>query len=194
MTMDVRPLQRAIGVNADGQFGRVSFTALFAKLGASIERAEELALSAAVHFPRHGIMDNRLRLAHFMAQLTHESGGFRYMEEIASGEAYEGRKNLGNTAPGDGKRFKGRGPIQLTGRGNYRAYGARIGIDLERHPEIAAIPSIGLQTALEYWTINTLNPLADADDVVGITRRINGGTNGLDDRKRRLAQIKGWMP
>ena len=190
---DTKALQRALGVNADGNFGRVSFTALFVKLGATIDRAEELALAAVVHFPAYGIMDSNLRLAHFMAQLTHESGGFRYMEEIASGAAYEGRADLGNTAPGDGKRFKGRGPIQLTGRANYRAYGKRIGIDLERHPEIAAIPSIGLHTALEYWKVNGLNALADQDDVVAITRKINGGTNGLADRKERLSQIKGWM-
>lgn len=190
----VKDLQRALGVNADGAAGRVTFTALFAKLGASIERAEELALAAAFHFPTYGIMDSRLRLAHFMAQLAHESGSFRYMEEIASGAAYEGRKDLGNTSPGDGKRFKGRGPIQLTGRANYRRFGQRIGIDLERHPEIAAVPSIGLHTALEYWKDRDLNSLADRDDVTAITRKINGGTNGLADRKAHLAKIKVWMP
>lgn len=190
----VKDLQRALGVNADGVVGRVTFTALFAKLGASIERSEELALAAAVHFPAYGIMENRLRLAHFMAQLAHESGSFRYMEEIASGSAYEGRKDLGNTSPGDGKRFKGRGPIQLTGRANYRRFGQRIGIDLERHPEIAAVPSIGLHTALEYWKDRDLNALADSDDVTAITRKINGGTNGLADRKAHLAKIKAWMP
>lgn len=191
--MDVKALQRALGVDADGVAGRVTFTALFVKLGARIERAEELALAAVVHFPRYGIMNSANRLAHFMAQLCHESGGFRYMEEIASGAAYEGRADLGNTSPGDGKRFKGRGPIQLTGRANYRHFGRAIGIDLERHPEIAAVPSIGLHTALEYWSQRKLNALADADDVVAITRRINGGTNGLEDRKRHLATIKGWM-
>jgi putative chitinase len=191
--MDVKALQRALGVNADGIPGRVTYTALFVKLGASVDRAEELALAANVHFPAYGIMDSALRLAHCMAQLVHESGSFRYMEEIASGAAYEGRRDLGNTAPGDGKRFKGRGPIQLTGRANYRAFGRRIGIDLERHPEIAAIPSIGLHVALEYWQSRGLNALADADDVLAITKKINGGTNGLADRKAHLAKIKGWM-
>lgn len=191
--MNVKHLQAALGVNADGIFGRVSFTALFVKCGASVPMAEELALAAVVHFPAYGIMDNELRLAHFMSQLVHESGGFRYMEEIASGADYEGRADLGNTAPGDGRRFKGRGPIQLTGRANYRTYGRHIGIDLERHPEIAAIPSIGLHTALEYWKVTGLNRLADLDDIEGITRRINGGVNGLADRKKHLAKLKEWM-
>ena len=152
-----------------------------------------MALSANVHFPAYGIMDSPLRLAHFMAQLCHESGSFRYMEEIASGAAYEGRSDLGNVFPGDGKRFKGRGPIQLTGRANYRAFGRRIGIDLERHPEIAAVPSIGLHTALEYWADRGLNAYADADDIRAVTRRVNGGLNGLADREAHLRRIKGWM-
>tara|TARA_R110002012_G_scaffold16958_15_gene64511 strand:- start:260 stop:838 length:579 start_codon:yes stop_codon:yes gene_type:complete len=191
--VNIKSLQQSLGVTADGIAGRGTFTALFRKLGASQERAEELALSANVHFPAYGIMDSALRLAHFMAQLCHESGSFRYMEEIASGAAYEGRADLGNTVAGDGKRFKGRGPIQLTGRANYRTFGRRIGIDLERHPEIAAIPSIGLHTALEYWRDRGLNALADRDDVLGITRKINGGLNGIRDREDHLAKIKGWM-
>lgn len=191
--MDVKKLQTTLGVKADGIAGRGTFTALFRKLGASQERAEELALSASVHFPAYGIMDSPLRLAHFMAQLVHESGSFRYMEEIASGAAYEGREDLGNVVAGDGKRYKGRGPIQLTGRANYRDFGRRIGIDLERHPEIAAVPSIGLHLALEYWRNRNLNTWADRDDVLAITRKINGGTNGLADRKAHLAKIKGWL-
>lgn len=191
--MDVKKLQTTLGVKADGIAGRGTFTALFRKLGASQERAEELALSANVHFPAYGIMDDPLRLAHFMAQLVHESGSFRYMEEIASGAAYEGREDLGNIVAGDGKRYKGRGVLQLTGRANYRAFGRRIGIDLERHPEIAAVPSIGLHLALEYWRNRNLNTWADRDDVLAITRKINGGTNGLTDRKAHLAKIKGWL-
>ena len=191
--MNIKNLQEALGVTADGIAGRGTFTALFRKLGASQERAEELALSANVHFPAYGIMDSSLRLAHFMAQLCHESGSFRYMEEIASGAGYEGREDLGNVYAGDGRRYKGRGPIQLTGRANYRTFGRRLGIDLERHPEIAAIPSIGLHTALEYWRDRGLNAWADRDDVLTITRKINGGTNGLADRKYHLAKIKGWL-
>jgi len=195
--IDVRPLQRALGVNADGAPGRVTWTALFHKCGAKIDRAEELALAAHVHFPRYGLLDAPLRLPHFMAQLSHESGGFRYMEEIwgptAAQKRYEGRKDLGNTAPGDGSRFRGRGPIQITGRANYRYFGRLIGIDIERHPEIAAVPSIGLHLALEYWSSRDLNELADLDECEAITRAINGGLNGFSDRKARLGQMKEWM-
>jgi len=187
---DWKPLQRNLGVTADGIVGRGTFTALFKKCGATQDRAEELALSANVHFPAYGIMNSKLNLAHFMAQLIHESGGFKYMEEIASGAAYEGRKDLGNTQPGDGKLFKGRGPIQLTGRANYRRYGQLFGIDFERHPELPAIPSIGLHVACEFWKQNGLNGRAGNDDLNGITRAINGGVNGLADRQAQLAKMK----
>lgn len=190
---DLKRIQTRLGVTADGIFGRGSYGALFREFGAGPERAAELALGAAVHIPAAEIDANPLRFAHFFAQLIHESGGFRYMEEIASGQAYEGRADLGNTEAGDGRRYKGRGPIQLTGRANYREYGRRLGIDFESHPEIAAIPSIGLLTACTYWTVKGLNALADADDVDRITKRINGGLNGLADRKKHLASMKALL-
>lgn len=193
MNIDAKKLQSAVGAIADGVIGRNTYAAMFRKLGAGPERAAELALSANVHFPKYGIMQSKLRLAHFLAQLVHESGSFRYMEEIASGAAYEGRADLGNTISGDGKRYKGRGPIQLTGRANYRAFGQRIGIDLENHPEVAALPCVGLHIALEYWADRGLNSYADADDIHLVTRKINGGTNGLADRQHHLAKIKGWL-
>lgn len=191
--MNLRKLQQTLGVAADGIAGPATYTALFRKCGATLDRAQEMAICADRWFAEYGIMESALRLAHFLAQLIHESGSFRYMEEIASGQAYEGRKDLGNVQPGDGKLFKGRGPIQITGRANYRRYGKKIGIDIERHPEIAALPSIGLHLALEYWKANGLNTLADADNVLGITKLINGGTNGLSDRKVHLAKVKGWI-
>ena len=193
MMLDIPKLQRTLGVKDDGQAGVGTFTALFRKMGATADRAEELAIAAAVHFSPYGVLTSDKRLAHFLAQLAHESGSFRYMEELASGQAYEGRTDLGNTQPGDGKRFKGRGPIQVTGRKNYRHFGRKIGIEIERHPEIAAVPSIGLHLALEYWRSRNLNALADADDIEGITRKINGGLNGFADRKAHLSKIKGWM-
>lgn len=192
--MDIKALQRTLGVKDDGIAGIGTYTALFRKLGATIDRAEELALSAAAHFSEYGLLVSSRRLAHLLAQLVHESGSFRYMEELASGAAYEGRADLGNTQPGDGVRYKGRGPIQITGRSNYRVFGRKIGVDIERHPEIAAIPSIGLHLALEYWRNRDLNRWADADDIETITRKINGGLNGLADRKTQLAKIKALMP
>lgn len=191
--MDVRKLQTTLGVTADGIAGLGTFGALFRKLGATEDVSAPLAIAANVHFPVYGVMDSPLRLAHFMSQLVHESGSFRYMEEIASGQAYEGRADLGNTQPGDGRRFKGRGPIQITGRANYRKFGRKIGIDIENDPELAAHPSIGLHLALEYWRDRGLNALADADNVEAITRKINGGLTGIEDRKNHLARLKAWL-
>jgi len=122
--------------------------------------------------------------AAFLAQLAHESGQLRYMEEIASGSAYEGRRDLGNTQPGDGTRFKGRGPIQLTGRNNYRAAGQALGIDLENNPRRAADPDVGFRTAAWFWKSRGLNSLAEAGNFREVTRRINGGYNGLSDRQQ----------
>jgi len=128
-------------------------------------------------------INTKQRQAMFMAQLAHESGEFRYMEEIASGAAYEGRKDLGNTQPGDGVRFKGRGPIQLTGRSNYRAAGKALGIDLENNPKRAADPDVGFRTAAWFWNSRGLNQYADAGNFREVTRRINGGYNGLASRE-----------
>ncbi|HHW53746.1 MAG TPA: glycoside hydrolase [Acinetobacter towneri] len=189
----IKKLQKSVSVHDDGIIGRGTLTAVFRKLGASQSRAEELSLAANIHFRTYGILDNSLRLIHFLAQLAHESGNFRYMEEIASGAAYEGRKDLGNTQAGDGKRYKGRGPIQLTGRANYRRYGQQLGIDFENNPAIVAIPSVGLLVACKFWSDNGLNALADQDDLRAITRRINGGYNGFEDRKAHLAKLKSWV-
>lgn len=124
------------------------------------------------------------RARDFLAQVLHESGGLRFFEEIASGAAYEGRADLGNTHPGDGRRYKGRGPIQLTGRANYRWAGKLLHLPLEARPELAAQHAIGWRIAALYWKSHGLNQLADQGQFVTITRRINGGTNGLADRLR----------
>ncbi|MBL8911853.1 MAG: peptidoglycan-binding protein [Archangium sp.] len=128
-------------------------------------------------------INTRQRKAMFIAQLAHESGSLKFFEELASGAAYEGRLDLGNTQPGDGVRYKGRGPIQLTGRANYRAAGRALGLPLEAHPKMAARPSVGFRTATWFWSSRGLNALADRGDFIGVTRRINGGTNGLADRQ-----------
>lgn len=190
MTFDAKATQAKLGVPADGIFGQGSFTALLRKCGATATIAEDLAFVLASTVSDYGLLDNSLRLQHFLAQLGHESDGYKAMEEYASGRAYEGRADLGNTQAGDGVRYKGRGPIQITGRSNYRTYGKRIGINIEKYPELASNPCIGMRLALEYWKAKGLNALADADDILGITKKINGGTNGLADRKGRLALAK----
>jgi putative chitinase len=135
-------------------------------------------------------IDTRLRMAHFIAKTCHESAGFRTTEEFADGTAYEGRKDLGNTQKGDGPRFKGRGLIQLTGRSNYREYGKALKLDLENNPTLAAEPRLSLRVACEYWKRRKINQDADRDDIIAVTKKINGGTNGLDDRRKLTAKAK----
>lgn len=148
-----------------------------------------LAPAFQAELPRHQI-NTGLRIAHFVAQMAHETANFRTLVEYASGEAYEGRKSLGNTQPGDGPRYKGRGVIQLTGRANYRLYGQKIGVDLENNPEKAADPAIATKVACVYWTERKINEAADSDDVYTVTKRINGGFNGIEDRMMKLKLAK----
>lgn len=145
-------------------------------------------------------INTRLRIAHFLGQTCHESAGFRTTEEFASGDKYEGRADLGNTQAGDGRRFKGRGLIQLTGRANYKAFGPKLGVDLINDPELAAEPVLSLRIACEYWKQRKINAAADQDDVVKVTKLINGGLNGLADRrtatgkaKAAVARIEGFV-
>ncbi len=135
-------------------------------------------------------IDSPLRIAHFLAQVIHESGSFRYSEEIASGAAYEGRKDLGNVIKGDGKKFKGRGLIQLTGRANYSIFSKSVGIDLLKAPELVAKPDLSVEAAGWYWDTHQLNTFADKDNINRITKRINGGLNGIIDRNIHLVRCK----
>jgi len=146
-----------------------------------------LAQAAMVEFS----ITSQARAEMFLAQILHESGSLQFFEEIASGAAYEDRKDLGNTHEGDGKRYKGRGPIQLTGRANYRWAAGKLGLDLEQHPELAARHEIGWRIAGLYWKSRGLNELADRGDFLAITKRINGGTNGLQDRQHYLGRLRG---
>lgn len=127
----------------------------------------------------------------FLAQVLHESGGLHFFEEIASGAAYEGRVDLGNTHRGDGVLFKGRGPIQLTGRRNYQVFGKLLNLPLESDPRIAARHDVGWRIAATYWNVRGCNNLSDADQFIGVTKRINGGTNGLKARLHYLALVSG---
>jgi len=167
-------------------------------------------------------IDTKLRLSHFLAQILHESGNFRYKSEnlnysatalrsvfpkyfktnaIANEYArkpekignrvYANRMGNGNETSGDGFKYRGRGLIQLTGKSNYRACGEDLGIDLLKLPDlIISDPEICVKTACWFWNRNNLNSLADQDDIKTITKRINGGFNGLEDRQRLLARAK----
>lgn len=130
------------------------------------------------------------RISAFLAQLAHESGSLRYVEEIASGAAYEGRKDLGNTQPGDGVRFKGRGLIQITGRSNYAALSAALNFDFIKEPEKLELPGAATLSAGWFWNLKKLNELADIDDFKKITKKINGGYNGYDDRVKHWAKAR----
>lgn len=128
------------------------------------------------------------RIAASLAQLAHESGEYRHMHEIADGSAYEGRLDLGNDQPGDGPRFKGGGPMQVTGKDNYRACGEYLGVDLVTHPEKIREPKYATASAVWFWTIGNkkidLNLLADRGWFKVITKIINGGYNGLSERRQ----------
>jgi putative chitinase len=137
-----------------------------------------------------GISDTVEREAAFLAQVAHESGETRYVHEIATGEAYEGRKDLGNIQPGDGVRFKGRGLIQITGRSNYHACGEALGLPLLDQPYLLETPIHACRSAAWYWQTHGLNELADKGDFLLITKRINGGTNGYADRMAYFARAQ----
>ena len=127
-------------------------------------------------------INTKLRQAAFLAQIGHESGQLKYVHEIASGAAYEGRTDLGNTEPGDGIRFKGRGLIQITGRDNYKRCGDALGYDLIANPQFLESTVMACKSAAWFWRVHGLSILAEKGDIVGITRRINGGITGLADR------------
>lgn len=136
-----------------------------------------------------------LRVAHFLAQIGHESGRLYYVEEIASGEAYDtGTKALilGNTPEkdGDGQKYKGRGLIQITGLTNYRAVSAALGIDFVKNPELLETPQYASMSSGWFWNNRKLNIFADNDWLIRITKKVNGGQNGIDDRRAILILAK----
>ena len=143
-----------------------------------------------------GIAQSKKRMAHFLAQVAHESGEMRYVKELASGKSYEGRKDLGNTVSGYGVKYKGRGFLQLTGYNNYKAYKTYCGYDVVNWPELLESPKGATRSAGWVFTRGmgvNLCLYADLDngenteDVLRkITKRINGGYNGLDSRRKYL--------
>jgi putative chitinase len=170
--------------------------------------------------PKYGITTER-RVAHFLTQCAHESGGFkrleenlnysakalrsvfgRYFGEPPKADADEYARNpemianrvyndefrkykMGNTEEGDGWRFRGRGLKQLTGRDNYTRFGKSVGMTAEEAAEYVATPAGAIESACWFWDTNNLNDIADTDDVVKMTKKINGGNIGLEDRQKR---------
>lgn len=164
-------------------------------------------------------VDRLLRRAHFIAQIAHESGGFKrlvenlnyspsriaqiwprlapradelaHRPEALGNAAYANKNGNGDEASRDGWRFRGRGLIQLTGRDNYSARGLSLGWDLVGSPSLAAEPDRATLIALDYWRARRCNEAADADDVLAVTKIINGSTTGLADRKELTERAKG---
>jgi len=144
---------------------------------------------------RYGITAPTER-AHFLAQCAHESGNFQWKKEFASGKAYEGRKDLGNTQPGDGVKFKGRGYIQITGRANYTKYSSFLKstgskADIMANPSLLEGDYFAADSACYWWkylsrNISGLTKGTTTADVGRVTKRVNGGTNGLDDRQAKF--------
>jgi putative chitinase len=135
-------------------------------------------------------IDTPQRVAAFLAQVGHESGRLVYVRELASGAAYEGRLDLGNTSPGDGVKYKGRGLIQITGKANYIALSLALDIDCIVNPEILEQPINACRSAAWFWKTRKLNVYADSGDFITLTKCINGGINGLADRQLVYARAK----
>lgn len=135
-------------------------------------------------------INTSLRCAHFLAQVGHESGRLMYVRELASGKAYEGRIDLGNTTRGDGVKYKGRGLIQITGKANYQALSDSLGVDFVKVPQFLEIPEHAAMSAAWFWNSRKLNELADQDLLTKITKKVNGGRNGLEDRRIILESAK----
>ena len=174
--------------------------------------------------PKYGIADSRLRLAHFFAQVLHESGCMRYdMENLnyssdalqrvfgkyfptkAEADAYARQpekianrvyaNRMGNRgeASGDGWRFRGRGLIQLTGRNNYKAFGEWVNNNrIMEEPDLVS-SEYAVHSAVFFWDRNSLNKFADRDDILGLTRKVNGGENGLAHRRELLNKANGLL-
>lgn len=168
-------------------------------------------------------INTSLRIAHFLAQALHESGEFsinvenlnyssqgllrifskyfnseeamiyaRKPQAIAN-RVYSNRMGNGSENSNDGWNYRGRGIFQLTGKANYKKYGDILGIDLISNPDAACDPIISFQVACEYWKANKLNMYADIDDIYTITRKINGGLNGIEDRIHQYQRISSLL-
>jgi putative chitinase len=207
----VKEWQTQNGLTSDGIVGTATWSKMFGvndQITDAVTQVAGLSLDKLVGKVPQGVLDelakiatqfgitNNLRLAHFLAQCAHESGAWKYKLEIASGQAYEGRKDLGNTQKGDGVRFKGRGYIQLTGRANYGVFSQFIGEDCVAQPDLVAT-KYPLASAAFFFNRNKLWSICDqgaTDEVVTkVSKRVNGGTNGLADRLAKFKTYHGLL-
>lgn len=194
------------------------------EMGVSHADAEQYLHHLEETLPKHGISESRLRLAHFFAQVLHESGCMRFdmenlnyssdalrkvfgkyfttaeeadayarkPEKIAN-RVYANRMGNGDEASGDGWKYRGRGLIQLTGRANYKAFAEWIGDGRVMDEPDLVCTEYAVHSAVFFWVTHDLNRLADDDDVVGLTKRINGGVNGLAHRRELLNKANGLL-
>lgn len=217
--IDWRRVQTKLGVTADGEPGPVTWTAVMKHMGAT-QNAETLGKAMSQYIG--SIASSPVRLSHWLGQMAHESGGFqklvenlnytsadtiarvwpsRFTKASAAGVVRnpEGLANsvygdrMGNVQPGDGWRYRGRGLVHLTGRENYQRAQTATGIALVSNPDLAADPEIAVRLAVWYWNSKNLNLLADVDNCTALTKRINGGTNGLADRTERTKRAKALL-
>jgi putative chitinase len=194
--------ERGAGLTVDGSVGPKTYAALLEWVGRKELGPKGIALGEGMarYLGPAGIT-TPLRLAHWTGQGAHETTGFTRLREAwgptETQKGYEGRRDLGNTQPGDGFRFRGRGIFQTTGRGNYEDLAARIGLDVVAHPELLEEPHNAVLSACDYWTVNHLAQWADADDVLAMSRAINRGNprsakqpNGLAERQVATARAR----
>lgn len=163
------------------------------KLGADFIKKKTDALNQV--FTKYSI-NTPVRVCHYLAQVLHETGGFVYKEEIwgntKAQSGYDTRTDLGNTpeADGDGKRYKGRGDLQITGRTNYKAISKALGVDFLLKPELLITEPYCSLCGGWFWHTRGLNKFADTDNLNAVTKRINGGNNGIEDRRNWLLKCK----
>jgi putative chitinase len=171
-----------------------------AVMGCTAANATKFVAPINEAFDRYEIGKTPLRVAHFLAQVGHESGGLAAVKEYASGAAYEGRADLGNVTKGDGVKYKGRGLMQITGRTNYRAVSQAFGVDFITYPEKLELPEYAALAAGWYWKTRNINAVCDMDTgawnpqdksiFVRVTKLINGGINGMSDREARFIHAR----
>lgn len=161
---------------------RIPFDILVKIYGSKCLPKAQIYYSHLVNYMEEYHINTPKRIAAFIATIGHESGRLQYTEEIASGEAYEGRMDLGNIYRGDGIKYKGRGLIQLTGRRNYELLSKDYDIDFVSEPGLLSTPEYAVLSACWYWRRRKLNTLADDGNFREITRKVNGGYNGWPDR------------